>query len=114
MGSDVWAVARERPVSILSERLIAQIKALAYDAEMLLRATAGQTGEAVAAARARTEASLRRAREDAAAASDAVIAGARMATVATDRYVRTNPGPAVAIALGVGFVIGRFCRRQQR
>ena len=45
MGDDAWAIARARPVSLPSERLIAQIKALAYDAEMLLRATAGQTGE---------------------------------------------------------------------
>jgi ElaB/YqjD/DUF883 family membrane-anchored ribosome-binding protein len=112
MGNDVWAIARARPVSLPSERLIAQLKALAYDAEMLLRATAGQTGEAVAAARARASASLQRAQEDAAAASEALVQGARLASGATDRYVRANPWQAIGIALGVGFLIGRIGQRR--
>jgi len=112
MGNDAWAITCARPVSLPSERLIAQLKALAYDAEMLLRATAGQTGEAVAAARARTEASLQRAKEDAAAASEALVHGARIASVAADRYVRANPWKAIGIALGVGFLIGRLGNRR--
>jgi len=112
MGNDAWAITRARSVSLPSERLIAQIKALAYDAEMLLRATAGQTGEAIAAARARTEASLQRAKEDAAAASDALVNGARWAGAATDRYVRANPWQAIGIALGIGFLIGRIGHRR--
>jgi len=112
MGNDIWALARAQPVSLPSERLIAQIKALAYDVEMLLRATAGQTGEAVAAARARTEASLQRARQDAAAASDALLHGARTAGAATERYVRANPWQAMGIALGIGFLVGRIAHRR--
>ena len=69
MDDAAWrGIAKPQPVSATGERLIAQIKSLAYDAEELLKATAGETGARIAAARARAEASLRRAQEDAAQA----------------------------------------------
>jgi ElaB/YqjD/DUF883 family membrane-anchored ribosome-binding protein len=109
MRNDEWrGIARARPVSFTTERLIAQVKALVYDAEILLRATADEAGERIAAARARTEVSLRRAREDAAAAGQELVQHARAATAATDRYVRTNPWQAAGIAVGVGFLLGRL------
>jgi ElaB/YqjD/DUF883 family membrane-anchored ribosome-binding protein len=112
MRKQEWALARAHPVSFASERLIAQIKALAYDAEALLRATAGETGERMAAVRARTEATLRQAKEDAAAAGEQLARHARVASIATDRYVRSNPWQAVGIAIGLGFVLGRFISRR--
>jgi ElaB/YqjD/DUF883 family membrane-anchored ribosome-binding protein len=112
MRKQEWGLARAHPVSFASERLIAQIKALAYDAEALLRATAGETGERIAALRARTEASLRQAKADAAAAGEQLGRHARVASVATDRYVRTNPWQAVGVAIGVGFVVGHFISRR--
>ena len=112
MPINEWGVARARPVSFASERLIAQIKRLAYDAEGLLRATAGQTGEHIAAARAHMEASLRRAREDAAAASEQMVRATHAATRAANRYVRANPWQAVGIAAGLGFVLGRMSVRR--
>jgi ElaB/YqjD/DUF883 family membrane-anchored ribosome-binding protein len=112
MSSDEWALGRARPVSFASERLVAQLKALAYDAEMLLRATADQTGDAVAAARARTQASLHRARQDAAAAGEALARGARVAGTATGDYVRENPLPAIGIAFLAGLAIGELTRRR--
>jgi len=112
MGDDDWGIARARSLSFASERLIAQLRALAYDAEALLRATADHTGEAVAVARARTEASLRRAKEDAAVAADALVRGASAASDSTIRYVRANPLQAVGIAVAVGFVLGRLSQRR--
>jgi ElaB/YqjD/DUF883 family membrane-anchored ribosome-binding protein len=112
MRKQEWGLARAHPVSFASERLIAQIKALAYDAEALLRASAGDTGERIAAVRARTEASLRQARADAAAAGEQLARHARAASMATDRYVRSNPWQAVGIAVGIGIVLGRFSNRR--
>jgi ElaB/YqjD/DUF883 family membrane-anchored ribosome-binding protein len=106
-----WQIARAQPVSLTGERLIAQVKALAYDVEELLKATADQTGARIAAARARAEASLRRAQEDAAQAGREVGRHARVAARATDRYARDNPWQVVAIALVVGFALGSLSRR---
>ncbi len=113
MRKGEWlGIARARPVSMASERLVAQVKSLAYDAEMLLKATADQTGEHLAAARARTEASLRRAREDVAAATQEIMQHAHAASLITERYVRANPWQAVGIAAGVGFLLGRISQRR--
>jgi len=104
-------VASPQPVSLTGERLIAQVKALAYDIEELLKATADQTGARIAAARARAEASLRQAQEDAAQAGREVGRHARIAARATDRYARDNPWQLAGIALAVGFVLGYLGRR---
>jgi ElaB/YqjD/DUF883 family membrane-anchored ribosome-binding protein len=112
MRKQEWSLARSRPVSFASERVIAQIKALAYDAESLLRATADQTGGRIAAVRSQVEASLQRARADVAAVGVEVVRSARTASVATDRYVRANPWQAVGIAVSVGFVLGRLSGRR--
>ena len=104
-------VARAQPVSVTGERLIAQVKALAYDVEELLKATADQTGARIAAARARAEASLRRAQEDAAQAGREVGRHARIAARATDRYARDNPWQLAGLALVVGFALGYLGRR---
>ena len=54
MQDGTWqGIAKAQPVSVTRERLIAQIKSLAYDAEELLKATAGETGARIAGARAR-------------------------------------------------------------
>ena len=50
MVDSEWGVGRAYPSSSLRERLVAQIRAVAYDAEELLRATAGSTSDAAAAA----------------------------------------------------------------
>ena len=113
MHDDRWPdVARAQPVSLTGERLIAQIKSLAHDTEELLKATADQTGARIAAARARAEASLRRAQEDAAQAAHELARQARLAARAADRYARDNPWQVAAIALAVGFALGRLGPRR--
>ena len=112
MVDNEWGVGRAYPSSSLRERLVAQIRAVAYDAEELLRATAGSTSDAAAAARARTEAALRTAREDALAAADLLARGARAGALSTASYVRANPLQAVGIAFGVGLLLGLVTRRR--
>jgi ElaB/YqjD/DUF883 family membrane-anchored ribosome-binding protein len=93
------------------QKLIEDLKVVAQDVEELLRATASQTGEKIAAARSRAEESLRSAQVRLNEASDEAAARTRAAASATDDYVRENPWQAVAIAAGVGFVIGFLLAR---
>jgi ElaB/YqjD/DUF883 family membrane-anchored ribosome-binding protein len=64
-----------------------ELRAVVADAEELLKATADQTGERIAAARGKAEESLKAAK-------------------ATEDYVRANPWKALGIAAGAGFA---FC-----
>ncbi len=93
-------------------KLAEDFKALTADTEELLRATANQTGERVSTARARVEERLR----DAKAAMDDlredVVARTRAAAEATDRTVRSHPWESVAVAAGVGFLLGMLTARR--
>jgi ElaB/YqjD/DUF883 family membrane-anchored ribosome-binding protein len=88
------------------EQLTADMKAVIADAEELLRATAGATGERVAAARARAEQTVRNVREKLAHLDDAVIDQAREVARSADGYVRQHPWGAVGIAAVAGLLVG--------
>jgi ElaB/YqjD/DUF883 family membrane-anchored ribosome-binding protein len=83
------------------DQLMQDLKAVVGDAEDLLKATAGQTGERIEKVRARAEESLR-------------VARARMRDAGTqlDEQVRENPWTAIAIAAGVGLVLGVILGRK--
>ena len=76
-----------------TEQLMAQLRAVAREAEELLQATADQTGARVEELRERAQASLAAARE-------------------IDAQVRKNPWAAVAIAAGVGLLLGLLLARK--
>jgi ElaB/YqjD/DUF883 family membrane-anchored ribosome-binding protein len=76
-----------------TEQLMAQLRAVAREAEELLQATADQTGERVEELRERAQASLAAARE-------------------IDAQVRKNPWAAVAIAAGIGLLLGLLLARK--
>jgi ElaB/YqjD/DUF883 family membrane-anchored ribosome-binding protein len=76
-----------------TEQLLAQLRAVAREAEELLQATADQTGERVEQLRERAQASLAAARE-------------------IDAQIRKNPWAAVAIAAGVGLLLGLLLARK--
>lgn len=98
------------PVSL--EDLFEDLKAVVRDAEELLKATEGQAGEKMAEIRARAEQSLGNARERLRAAGTDAGARASTAARATDAYVRENPWAAVAVAAGLGFLLGSVGRRR--
>jgi len=89
-----------------NEKLITDIKAVVSDAEAVLSATAGQTGEKVAELRASLTAKIADAKVKLVAAEQAVVEKAKQAAKATDEYVHENPWQSVIIAGGVGFLIG--------
>jgi len=76
-----------------TEQLMAQLRAVAREAEELLQATADQTGARVEELRERAKASLDAARE-------------------IDAQVRKNPWAAVAIAAGVALLVGLLLARK--
>ncbi|MDO8293659.1 MAG: DUF883 family protein [Gallionella sp.] len=96
---------------ISKEKLMQDLRVVVADAEDLLRATAGQAGEKVSAARERIQENLAAAKQRLAAAQDAVVARTKEAAKVTDEYVHENPWKAVGIAAGVGLVIGMLISR---
>ena len=88
-----------------AEKLAADVRILAADVEELVKATAAQSGEKLAAARSRVQAALADAR-------DTVVVQGRVAAEATDRYVRDNAWGAVGVSAGIGVIIGILIGRR--
>jgi ElaB/YqjD/DUF883 family membrane-anchored ribosome-binding protein len=93
------------------DKLINDLKTLVGDAEELLRATTSQAGEKVAVARQKIEQSLVEGKKALADAEKVVFDRAREGADIADDYVRENPWNAVAIAAGVGLLLGLLIRR---
>lgn len=98
--------------AVSKEKLVSDLKAVVSDAEELVRASAGQAGERLAAARERLQASLADARARLAEAERALIERTKHAARATDEYVHDHPWQAVGAAALVGFVIGLLVGRR--
>lgn len=94
------------------DKLAQDLKIVIADAEELLRATASQAGEKVAAAREKFQDTLRRAKVRLAEAEDVMIDRTKQAARATDEYVHEHPWRAVGIAAGVGLIIGLLIGRR--
>ena len=94
------------------EQLVGDMKAVIADAEELLKATTGATGERITAARARAEETLRAARQKLADLEDAVVDQAKEAARAADEYVREHPWGAVGIAAVAGLLLGVMISRR--
>jgi ElaB/YqjD/DUF883 family membrane-anchored ribosome-binding protein len=97
---------------VSKEKLVADLKLVVADAEELLRATASQAGEKVAAARERIQASLASAKVKLSEAERALLEKTKQAAKATDQYVHDNPWNAVGIAAAAGFVLGVLIGRR--
>jgi ElaB/YqjD/DUF883 family membrane-anchored ribosome-binding protein len=104
--------AETDPSDVTKERLIHDFKVVVADAEALLKATAGQGGEAVAAARAKAEESLASIKAKMTEAEAALVAKTKAAAKATDEYVHGHPWQAIGIAASVGVVIGLLIGRR--
>lgn len=88
-----------------TEKLARDVRVLASDVEELLKATATQTGEKIAEARAHAQAAIANARATA-------IEQGRHAAHATDQYVHQNPWTSIGISAGVGLLIGLLISRR--
>jgi len=86
------------------EKLMADFSALACDAEDLLKATAGLSGESLSSARAKLTEGLRALRHD--LVDSSMAERGRQAVRSADLYVRERPWPFIAGALLAGLLIG--------
>ena len=94
------------------DQILIDMKAVIADAEELLNATAGATGERIGAARTLAEETLRAARRKLAQVDDVVLDNAKQAARAADDYVREHPWGAVGIAGVAGLLIGIMIARR--
>ena len=106
VGDDSAGLAPQR------DKVMADLRTLIADAEELLRATAGQTGNGASALRDKVSATLERAKVSLAETQAEALARARAAGQAADRYVHDNPWTAVGAAAGVGLLIGVLLSRR--
>ncbi len=107
------ATAAEAEMEQVSkEKLMADLRAVVADAEDLLKATATQTGERIAAARARAEESLKAAKARLLEEQAAMTAKTKAAAKAAEDYVRTHPWQSVGIAAVVGLILGILAARR--
>lgn len=97
---------------VSTDKLLDDLKAVVNDAEALLKATAGQAGEKMSAARARAEASVRAARERMSEMQDDVLAQTKEMAEEADAYVRKNPWQAVGVAAVAGIIVGLMIGRR--
>ncbi len=97
---------------VTKDKLVADLKVVVADAEELLRATASQAGEKVAAARERIQASLATAKVKLGEAERALLEQTKQAAKATEDYVRENPWQAIGIAAAAGLVLGILISRR--
>jgi len=84
-----------------SDKLVHDLRAVIGDAEELLKATAGQSGERIGDIRARAEESVRVARERLRAAADDF-----------NGSVHDSPWTAVGVAAGIGLLAGLILARK--
>jgi len=99
-------------ISTSKDKLVADLKVLMADSEELLRASAGQAGEKISAARERVQASLASAKVKLSDAERAAVEQAKQAAKVTDEYVHENPWRAVGIAAFAGLVLGVLISRR--
>jgi ElaB/YqjD/DUF883 family membrane-anchored ribosome-binding protein len=95
-----------------TDKLIQDVKAVIADTEELLKATAGQTGEQIAAVRAKLVARINSSRQHLADLEHGAVEKAKAAAEATDKLVRDHPWPAMGVAAAVGFLLGLLTSRR--
>ena len=95
-----------------TDKLVADMRVVIADAEELLRATAGQASEKVAAARTKIQDSVTTAKVKLEQLSEASAERAKAAAHATDHYVHDHPWHAVGIAALAGLLLGTLISRR--
>jgi len=113
MSMTEWVTAREAEVEqVIKGKLMEDLRAVVAGAEELLKATADQTGERIAAARGKAEESLKAAKVRLNEQDAAVRAKTKAVAKCTEDYVRDNPWKALGIAAAAGFVLCILARRR--
>lgn len=96
---------QEQAMNAPVEKVVGDVRILATDVEELVKASAAQSGEKLAQARARIRNAL-------AEAKDTVVVGSAEAARITDRYVHENAWKAVGISAGIALLVGLLVGRR--
>ena len=91
-----------------NEKLASDLKSLAHDADELMKATAGQTGEKVSEMRTRLARALESAKATCQRLEEKTVAAAK----ATDHAIREHPYESIGIAFGLGLLVGVLVTRK--
>lgn len=94
------------------DRVMADLKTLARDAEDLIRATATDASEAAKDARVRLTAALDRTKKSYQDFQQQSLESAKAGLQKTDDTIRSHPYETVGIALGIGILVGALLRRR--
>ena len=94
------------------DKLVADLKVVVADAEELIKLTAGQAGEKVAAIRDKMKHGLEQAKTRIVELEGRAVEKTKAAARATDAYVHENPWKSIGIAAGVGFLLGLLIGRR--
>lgn len=94
------------------ERVMADLKALAGDAEALLGATADDASDKAKEARARLRAAVEKAKSSYEELQSRGIGAAKDAVKTTDDSIRSHPYESIGIAFGIGLLLGVLLRRK--
>lgn len=97
---------------VTKDKLAADLRVVIADAEELLKATASQAGEKVAAARVKIQESLDVAKGKLARVGEAGVDKAKEAARATDDFVHEHPWKAVGIGAALGVIVGMLISRR--
>lgn len=99
-------------LAVPRDRIMDELRVMVSDAEELLHATANQTGEVAAIARARIQESLKTLKGRLISVETAAAEQARQAAKAADQYVHANPWQSIGIAACAGVIVGMLIRRE--
>jgi ElaB/YqjD/DUF883 family membrane-anchored ribosome-binding protein len=97
---------------VTRDKFVADLKLVVADAEELLKITAGQAGEKVAAVRDKVQRGLEQTKAKLADLEGRAVEQTKAAARATDVYVHENPWKAVGIAAGAGVLFGLLISRR--
>jgi ElaB/YqjD/DUF883 family membrane-anchored ribosome-binding protein len=116
---NLWRIIMDNSVlsasnqSNAGEKLKREISGTLDDAEELVRMTADQTGEQIAAARSRIQQSLANARQELQRMQVQATETARRAAYGVDDYVHSNPGKTLGFAALLGVVVGMLIAHRE-
>lgn len=91
-----------------AERLVKDLKRVVRDSEELLQASSGAVGDKADAVRKRVSETLAAAKASYRQFEEATVDGAQ----AADKVIREHPYHGIAVAFGVGLVVGTVLSRK--
>lgn len=107
-GADSLERVTEKAQNLVEskDQVVSDFKALLSEGEALFKSATGSGDQAIAAARDQFKQQLATAKARYAELQNATVQQARRAAAVTDEYVHGNPWTSMAVAGGVGLLVG--------